>query len=133
VRVLQTLAMAIFNARVDGMRAEAGRVVYDVDVDGQKSSPWTYRPITQREDLWGLNIHTTAEERDCIMAAIIQYNAGHPSEKDAAFEAAKAQVIPLQANATCLRCGKATVSVERSKRTTCSACGANYALSPLTP
>ncbi|HEY1535503.1 MAG TPA: hypothetical protein VGF76_15890 [Polyangiaceae bacterium] len=123
--------MPIFNARVDGMRAEAGRVVYDVDVDGQKSAPWSYRRFPRREDLWGLNIHTTGEERDCIMTAITDYHASHASEWDAAFEAAKAQVIPLQANATCLRCGKATVTVERAKRTTCSACGASYALSPL--
>jgi len=112
------------------MRAEAGRVVYDVDVDGQKSSPWTYRPSPRREDLWGLNIHTTGEERDRIMAAISDYDAGHPTERDAAFEAAKAQVIPLQANTTCLRCAKATVIVDRAKRTTCSACGASYALAP---
>lgn len=113
------------------MRAEAGRVVYDVDVGGQKSSPWTYRQSPGREDLWGLNIHTTGEERDRIMAAISDYHAAHPTEKDAAFEAAKAQVILLQASATCLRCGKATVTVERAKRTTCSACGASYAFNPL--
>ena len=81
-----------------------------------------------RVDLWGLNIHTTGEERDCIMAAISDYHAGHPTEKDAVFEAAKAQVIPLQGSATCLRCAKATVTVDRAKRTTCSACGASYAL-----
>jgi ribosomal protein S27AE len=120
--------MAIFNARVHGMRAEAGRVVYDVDVDGQKSSPWAYRASPRREDLWGLNIHTTDEERDRIMAAISDYHAAHPSEKEAAFEAAKAQVIPLEANATCLRCGKAIVTVDRAKRTSCTACGASYAL-----
>jgi ribosomal protein S27AE len=125
--------MPLFNARVHGMRAEAGKVVYDVDVDGQKSSPWTYRPFPKREDLWGLNIHTSGEERDRIMKAITDYHASHPSESAATFEAAKAQVIPLQANTTCLRCGKATVSVERAKRTTCSACGASYALSPLNP
>ena len=56
--------MAIFIARVDSMRAEAGKVVYDVDVGGQKSSPWTYRQLRRREDLWGLNIHTTDE--DCV-------------------------------------------------------------------
>jgi ribosomal protein S27AE len=120
--------MAIFNARVHGMRAEAGKVVYDVDVDGQKSSPWTYRQFPRREDLWGLNIHTTGEERDCIMAAISDYHTANPTEKDAAFDAAKAQVILLEANATCLRCAKATVTVDRAKRTTCSACGASYAL-----
>jgi hypothetical protein len=120
--------MPLFNARVDGMRAEAGRVVYDVDVDGQKSSPWTYRPLPQRDDLWGLNIHTTGEERDRIMAAITQYHAAHPGEKDAAFAAARAQIIPLQASVTCLRCAKATVTVDRAKPTTCSACGASYAL-----
>ena len=43
-----------------------------------------------------LNIHTTGEERDRILAAINDYNAAHPTEKDAAFEAAKAQVIPLR-------------------------------------
>jgi len=126
--VLEPLAMALFNARVHGMRAEAGKVVYDVDVDGQKSSPWTYRPFPRREDLWGLNIHTSAEERDCIMAAITDYNTRNPAEKEAVFGAATAQVIPLQANATCLRCAKATVTVDRAKRTTCSACGASYAL-----
>ena len=127
-RVLQASAMALFNARVHGMRAEAGKVVYDVDVDGQKSSPWTYRQFPRREDLWGLNIHTTGEERDHIMAAITDYNAGNPTEKGAVFEAARAQVIPLQANATCLRCAKTTVTVDRLKRTTCSECGASYAL-----
>jgi hypothetical protein len=120
--------MALFNATIHGMRAEAGRVVYDVDVDGQKSSPWTYRQFPRRDDLWGLNIHTTGEERDCIMAAITDYNTGNPREKEAAFEAARAQVIPLQANATCLRCAKATVTVDRVRRTTCSECGASYAL-----
>ena len=97
-----------------------------------KELPWSYRLVQQREDLWGLNIHTTGEERDCIIAAVTDYQSSHPAERDAAFEAAKAQVIPLQANATCLRCGKATVTVEGAKRTTCSACGASYALSPLT-
>ena len=122
--------MDIFNARVHGMRAEAGKVVYDVDVDGQKSSPWTYRPFPRREDLWGLNIHTTAEEMDCIVAAITNYHAGNPTEADTAFEAAKGQVIPLQASATCLRCAKATVTVDRAEVTTCSECGASYALAP---
>jgi hypothetical protein len=120
--------MALFNARVHGMRAEAGKVVYDVDVDGQKSSPWTYRQFPRREDLWGLNIHTTGEERDCIMAAITNYHASNQTEKDSTFAAAKAQVIPLQASVTCLRCAKATVTVDRAKRTSCSACGASYAL-----
>lgn len=130
VTVLQPFAMDIFNARVHGMRAEAGKVVYDVNVDGQKSSPWTYRPDPRREDLWGLNIHTTGEEMDCIMAAITNYHAGHPTEMDAVLKAAKGQVIPLQASATCLRCAKATVAVEREKLTTCTECGASYALSP---
>ncbi len=122
--------MALFNATVHGMRAEAGKVVYDVDVDGQKSSPWTYRQVPRREDLWGLNIHTTGEERDRVMAAITEYHASNSAEKDATFAAATAQVIPLQASATCLRCAKATVTVARAKRTTCGACGASYSLAP---
>jgi hypothetical protein len=130
VSVLQSRAMGIFNARVHGTRADAGKVVYDVDVDGQKSSPWTYRPFPRREDLWGLNIHTTGEERDCIIAAIANYHACNPTEKDVAFEAARAQAIPLQAGATCLRCAKATVTVDQAKLTTCSECGASYALAP---
>jgi hypothetical protein len=130
VSVLHALVMALFNARVHGMRAEAGKVIYDVDVDGEKSSPWTYRQFPRREDLWGLNIHTTGEERDRIMAAITDYHAGNPTEKDATFAAARGQVIPLQTSATCLRCAKATVTVDRAKRTTCSECGASYSLAP---
>ena len=122
--------MALFNATVHGMRAEAGKVVYDVDVDGQKSSPWTYRQFPQREDLWGLNIHTTGEERDRIMAAISDYHAENPTLKEAVFEAAKAQVIPLQGSSTCLRCRQAPVTVDRTKRTQCGECGASYSLAP---
>jgi hypothetical protein len=122
--------MPLFNATVHGLRAEAGKVVYDVDVDGQKSSPWTYRQFPRTEDLWGLNIHTSGEERDRIMAAISDYHAENPAAKDATFAAAVAQAIPLQASATCFRCAKATVTVDRAKRTTCSACGASYALAP---
>ena len=112
------------------MRAEAGKVIYDVDVDGQKSSPFTYRQFPLREDLWALNIHTSGEERDCIMAAINDYHAHHPIEKDATFAVARGQSIPLQAGTTCLRCTKAAVTVERAKSTRCAECGASYVLAP---
>ncbi len=122
--------MPIFNALVHGMRADAGKVIYDVEVDGQKSSPFTYRQFPVREDLWALNIHTTGEERDCIMAAINAYHAAHPIEKDATFAVARGQTIPLQAGTTCLRCGKAAVTVDRAKLTRCSECGASYVFAP---
>jgi hypothetical protein len=118
----------MFNARVHGVRAEAGKLIYDVDVDGQKSSPWTYREFPRREDMWGLNIHTTGEERDNIVDAIVDYQAGNPDAKRVAFEAAKAQVIPLQANALCLRCAKTSIAVTSSHAATCGECGAKYAL-----
>jgi len=120
--------MALFNATVHGLRAEAGKVIYDVDVDGERSSPWTYRRSPRSADLWGLNIHTTGEERDRIMAAISDYHARNPTETDAVFAAATAQVIPLQTSATCLRCAKAIVTVDGAKPTTCSQCGASYSL-----
>ncbi len=121
-------AMSMFNARVHGVRAEAGKLIYEVDVDGQKSSPWTYREFPRREDMWGLNIHTTGEERDTIMSAIVDYQAENAALKRAAFEAAKNQVIPLQANTICLRCAKTSISVTAAHPTHCTECGAKYAL-----
>ena len=128
--VLQGLWMAIFNAGVHGMRAEAGKVIYDVDVNGQKSSPFTYRQFPRPEDLWALNIHTTGEERDCVMAAINEYHARNPIEKDATFAIARAQDIPLQTGTACLRCAKAAITVDGAKRTKCSECGASYVFAP---
>jgi hypothetical protein len=122
--------MHLFDARVHGVRAEAGKLIYDVDVNGQKSAPWTYRVFPRREDIWGMNIHTTGEERDSIMRAILAYDAGHPADSTAAFATAKSQVISLQASATCLRCAKSRVDPGRGKPATCVECGARYELSP---
>jgi hypothetical protein len=118
----------MFNARVHGVRAEAGKLIYDVDVDGQKSWAWTYRESPRREDIWGLNIHTTGEERDSIMNAIVAYGVSNSDVKRAAFDTAKAQVISLQANALCLRCAKTAIALSAAHGTTCSQCGAKYAL-----
>jgi ribosomal protein S27AE len=125
--VLHADAMPLFHARVHGVRAEAGKLIHDVDVDGQKSSPWTYREFPRREDLWGLNIHTSGEEGDCIMAAIVDYHTANPLEKAAALAAARDQVIALQANAKCVRCAKSIITVEHAQLTSCRECGARYA------
>jgi hypothetical protein len=125
--VLHADAMPLFHARVHGVRAEAGKLIHDVDVDGQKSSPWTYREFPRRDDLWGLNIHTSGEERDCIMAAIVDYHTANPLEKAAALAAARDQVIALQANAKCVRCAKSIITVEHAQLTSCLECGARYA------
>ena len=125
--------MSLFNARVHGMRAEAGKVIFDVDVDGQKSSPFTYRESPRREDLWDLNIHTTGEERDTIMDAIEDYQIANPAQKTASFAAARHQLIEVQAGALCLRCAKQVVAVEPGKVSVCVGCGARYTLAASKP
>jgi hypothetical protein len=120
--------MTIFNVRVDGARAEDGKVIFDVDVDGQKSAPWTYREFPKRDDLWGLNIHTSGEERDHIANAIAAYTQGSSEAQPATFQLAQAQTILLTGDSRCLRCAASSIKVGVNLRTRCSKCGAWYAL-----
>jgi len=119
--------MTIFHARVDGERAEDGKVIFDVDVDGQKSAPWTYKEFPKRGDLWGLNIHTSGEERDRIANAISAYAQDNSATHGATFALAQTQVIPLSADSTCLRCARASIKLAED-RAKCPECGAEYAL-----
>ena len=120
--------MTIFNVRVDGARAEDGKVIFDIDVDGQKSAPWAYKEFPKRGDLWGLNIHTSGEERDRVANAISAYALENGAAKLATFELAQPQTIPLSASSTCLRCGEASIKVVAETPTKCSECGAWYTL-----
>jgi hypothetical protein len=120
--------MTIFNVRVDGVRAEDGKMIFDVDVDGQKSAPWTYREFPKRGDLWGLNIHTSGEERDRIANAISAYARDNGATNLAAFELAQTQTIRLSADSTCLRCAASSIKVMAGDRAKCGECGAWYAL-----
>jgi hypothetical protein len=120
--------MTIFNVRVDGVRAEDGKMIFDIDVDGQKSAPWTYREFPKRGDLWGLNIHTSGEERDCIANAISAYAFDNGAVRLATFELAQTQTILLSADSTCLRCAGSSIKVVAGDRTKCDECGAWYAL-----
>ena len=120
--------MKIFNARVDGSRAEDGRVIFYVDVGGQKSAPWTYKEFPKRGDLWGLNIHTSGEERDRIATAISAYALANSEAKQATFELARHQTIPLSADSRCLRCAQSAIKVVAKSPTNCHECGASYAL-----
>jgi hypothetical protein len=120
--------MTIFNARVDGARAEEGKVIFDVDVDGQKSAPWTYKEFPKCGDLWGLNIHTSAEERDRIANAISAYAQDNREANRSTFELAHSQTIPLSADSRCLRCASSSIVIGAQSRAECKECGARYAL-----
>jgi ribosomal protein S27AE len=120
--------MTMFNARVDGARAENGKVIFDVDVGGQKSAPWTYKEFPKLSDLWGLNIHTSGEERDRIANAIFNYARDNNAAKQRAFELAQTQTILLSQNSPCLRCAESSISFAGKDRMRCSECGARYAL-----
>lgn len=120
--------MTMFNARVEGLRAEDGKLIFDVDVGGQKSAPWSYKEFPERGDLWGLSIHTSGEERDRIADAISAYGANNSLQKAAMFARAKTQTIDVPTNGSCLRCATPLPAVKVEERTKCAACEAWYTL-----
>ena len=118
--------MTMFNVRVDSLRAEEGKLVFEVNVDGQKSAPWTYTEFPKRGDLWGLSIHTTGEERDRIMDAIVAYGSRNLATKADIFARAQAQPITQPTNSTCLRCAGRFDPPSSERDSQCPACDAKY-------
>ncbi|MEO8902285.1 MAG: hypothetical protein ABI488_10300 [Polyangiaceae bacterium] len=121
----------MFHVRVDSLRAEEGKLVFEVDLNGQKCAPWTYTEFPKRGDLWGLSIHITAEERDRIMAAIVAYGSEHLATKAAIFALAHAQAITEPSNGTCFRCAGRLDAASTEKEITCPGCGALYGKLPV--